>query len=210
MKFIQNIGFPIFLPVFIIAGSLIAGSRRKQNASQKKAAESFLDRERRANSTRKQDISHLDYIVLDLQALPIGKFPDEALENCENTLQSLCQKQILNLSDKSNTDLKLLYGPANLDTLTQCDENYHILSQTLLSYAKQQQDLNHITEAVSILEYASSLHIDSSQIYILLASLYEETGTPEKIEDIKDTLSAMDENFRSYVLNRLESCHIEE
>ena len=97
--------------------------------------EDFFERERLANSTRKQDISHLDYIVLDLSLLPMGKTQDPSIKKLEDTLTELSQKQILDLSDKSNTDLKMMYGPANLDTLWECDDNYHALSQTLLEYA---------------------------------------------------------------------------
>lgn len=210
MHFPANFGFPIFLPIFIIIGSLIAGSRHKQENSQKKKYENFLERERLANSTRKQDISHLNYLALSLDSLPIGHSADPVLTNCEETLKSLSQKRILNLSGKSNTDLKLLYGPANLDDLWEYDENYHILSTTLLDYGKRQEELNHIEEAVAILEYASSLHIDSSKIYLLLASLYDKAGTPEKISQIKDSLQVMDEDFRLYVLKHLESFHTDE
>ncbi len=209
MQFLQQFGFPIFLPIFIIVGCLLARNRYKENSSREKTVEDFFERERRANSTRKQDVSHLDYIALDLNALPMGKIQDEVLMDCERTLTDLSQKQILNLSHMSNTDLKLEYGAANLDFLSQCDENYHILSQTLLNYGMRASELNHIQEAIAILEYASSLHIDSSKIYLLLARLYSEAGTPEKISDIEASLNAMDESFRSYVLNHLESCHID-
>lgn len=205
MHIFETIGFPIFLPIFIIVASLIAHNRSKENTAQKKVTEDFLERERRANSTRKQDISGLDYIVLNLESLPMGKVQDDMLQKYEDTLTSLSREQILNLTGKSNTDLKLLYGPANLDTLLKCDENYHILSKTLLSYAKREQELDRIPEAITILEYASLLQIDISQIYILLASLYEETGQKEKISNIRDSLASMDESFCSYVLNKLEA-----
>lgn len=207
MHFFQNFGFPIGLPIFIILGSLMAHARHKQKASQTKTMEDFLERERLANSTRKQDISGLDYLVLDLSLLPLGKVNDPALKNLEDTLRELSEKQILNLTGISNTDLKMMYGPANLDTLWECDDNYHSLSQTLLAYAKRYQELGYPGDAIAVLEYALSLKIDLSQIYILLNGLYLQTGTPEKAADIHRALESMDEKFRSYVLNHLESSH---
>lgn len=207
MHFFKDFGFPIGLPIFIILGSLMAHGRHKQKASHTKTMEDFFERERLANATRKQDISGLDYLVLDLSILPLGKVSDPALKNLEDTLRELSEKQILNLTGISNTDLKLMYGPANLDTLWACDDNYHSLSQTLLAYAKRYQELDHPDDAITVLEYASSLKIDLSQIYILLNELYQQTGTPEKTENIHKTLESMDEKFRSYVLNHLESSH---
>ncbi|MDE6905060.1 MAG: hypothetical protein K2P76_09050 [Lachnospiraceae bacterium] len=207
MDFLKHISIPIGLPLFLIIGSLIAHSRHKQKSSQSKTMEDFFERERLANSTRKQDISHLDYLVWDLSLVPLGISQDSVLKDLEDKLHQLSHKQILNLSDKSNTDLKMMYGPANLDTLWACDDNYHELSQTLLEYAKRLTDLGFQKEAVAVLEYASSLQIDVSQIYILLAKLYQNTGTPEKISNIYTALEAMDENFRSYVLKHLESSH---
>ena len=177
MDFLKHISIPIGLPLFLIVGSLIAHSCHKHKSSQSKTMEDFFERERLANSTRKQDISHLDYLVLDLSLVPLGISQDSVLKDLEDKLHQLSHKQILNLSDKSNTDLKMMYGPANLDTLW------------------------------AVLEYASSLQIDVSQIYILLAKLYQNTGTPEKISNIYTALEAMDENFRSYVLKHLESSH---
>ncbi|MCM1256361.1 MAG: hypothetical protein NC307_00715 [Roseburia sp.] len=207
MHFFKDFGFPIGLPIFIILGSLMAYGRHKQKASQTKTLEDFFERERLANSTRKQDISHLDYMVLDLSALPIGKVNDPELKNLEDTLKTLSEKQILNLTGISNTDLKMMYGPANLDTLWECDDNYHALSQALLAYGKREQELGYSKEAIAILEYASFLKIDLSQIYLLLWELYQQTGTPEKIANIHAALDTMDEKFRSYVLNHLESSH---
>lgn len=207
MDFFKNFGFPIGLPIFIILGSLMAFGRNRQKTSQTKTIEDFFERERLANATRKQDISHLDYMVLDLSALPMGKNSDPALQKLEDTLQELSEKNILNLTGISNTDLKMMYGPANLDTLWECDDNYHTLSQTLLAYAKRQQELGYLGESIAILEYACALKIDLSQIYILLNELYQETGTPEKTAQIHAALDTMDEKFRSYVLNHLESSH---
>lgn len=207
MHFFKDFGFPIGLPIFLILGSLVAHSRYKQKTSHTKTVEDFFERERLANATRKQDISNLDYLILDLSALPIGKVTDPALKKLEDTLTELSQKKILNLTGISNTDLKMMYGPANLDTLWECDDNYHTLSQTLLSYAKREQELGNVKEAIAVLEYASSLKIDLSQIYLLLNELYQQTGTPERVSDIYAALDTMDEKFRSYVLNHLESSH---
>jgi len=100
-----------------------------------------------------------------------------------------------------------MYGPANLADLSSYDENYHLLTTTLLAYARREVELDRIDAAVTILEYAMSLALDVSQIYLLLAELYQKQNTPEKIQDITDALFVMDESFSSLVLPKLPVSH---
>ena len=60
---------PYFFIAFVIFIAVLAHRRRRQTRSQQKANENFLEQERIANSTRKQDISDLDYLHFDIDAL---------------------------------------------------------------------------------------------------------------------------------------------
>lgn len=201
--------FPIFLFALVIFTGYLAVKRKKQTRHQEEVNEAFIERERAANATRKKDISNLDYLPLSVDNLPIGEYSDEELLSCENTLKELSNKKILNLSAYSNTDLKLMYGPANLNELSECDDNYHTLSTTLLSYAKREVELERLPAATQILEYAMSLAIDSSQIYLLLAELYQKLHTPEKIRNIETALASMEESFSALVLPKLKPFRID-
>lgn len=202
--------FPFFLFAFIIFTATLALRRKQQTKKQEDVNESFLERERRANATRKKDISNLKYLSFCTDRLPLGEHPDETLVSYEDCLRELSGKKIINLSAYSNTDLKLMYGPANLNALSEYDDNYHTLSSALLAYAKREIELERIHAAIRILEYAMSLSIDSSQIYLLLAQLYEKEQTPQKIKNIRNALSAMDESFSNPVIAKLAACHIDE
>ena len=198
---------PIFLIAFILFTALLAFKRKKSTEAQENANEAFLERERMANATRKKDISALPYLSFSTDTLPIGEFADDELYSCETVLQNLTDQKIINLSMYTNTDLKLMYGPANLADLSSYDENYHLLTTTLLAYARREVELDRIDAAVTILEYAMSLALDVSQIYLLLAELYQKQNTPEKIQDITDALFVMDESFSSLVLPKLPVSH---
>lgn len=199
--------FPIFLFALVLFTAALALKRKKQTQNQENANQAFLEREREANATRKKDISHLNYLSFSLNQLPMGKSTDELLLSYESILQKLSDKKIMNLSAYSNTDLKLMYGPANLNDLSEYDDNYHTLASTLLSYAKREIELEQTDAAITILEYAMSLAIDSSQIYLLLAELYQKENASDKILNIVNTVSAMDEPFASRVLPKLKSFH---
>lgn len=198
---------PVFLFSLIIFTAVLAVKRQKHTAKQEQANESFLERERQANATRKKDISNLDYLTFTSKRLPIAEYADGKLQEYEAVLTNLSNQKIINLSQYSNTDLKLMYGPANFNDLSEFDENYHMLADTLFAYAKRQSKLERTDAAISILEYAMELKIDSSQIYLLLAKLYHAQNTPEKIQLIIDTVSSMDESFAFLVLPKLNASH---
>lgn len=202
--------FPFFLFAFIIFVGVITYKRKQHTHKQDMVTEAFIERERRANISRKRDISHLNYLTFAIDRLPLFEFQDEELLSHENILKELADKKIINLSNYSNTDLKLMYGPANLNVLSEYDENYHQLSSTLLAYANREVALSRMDSAIQILEYAMDLAIDSSQIYLLLADLYQTQGTPEKIETIIQKLSSMDTSFSSMVLSKLDTFHTSE
>lgn len=166
---------PIFLIAFILFTALLAVKRKKSTEAQENANEAFLERERMANATRKKDISALPYLSFSTDTLPVGEFADDELYSCETVLQNLTDQKIINLSMYTNTDLKLMYGPANLADLSSYDENYHLLTTTLLAYARREVELDRIDAAVTILEYAMSLALDVSQICCLQSYIKNRT-----------------------------------
>lgn len=201
---------PVFLLAFICFSAYLAVRRKKQSDRQLEANEAFLERERAANATRKKDISGLDYLPFSADRLPLGTDPDKELASYEAVLKDLSDKKIINLSRYSNTDLKLMYGPANLNSLTEYDDNYHALSSALGSYARRKAAVGQKEDAIAILTYAMELKIDSSRIYLDLAKLFQECGMPEQIRAIEDALSSMDENFAALVLPKLAAFHTAE
>ena len=80
---------------------------------------SFWDKERKANSTVIKDIGNLDYITI-----PLDKIPVKLETSTEKAIFSLAEKPMLNFVGMSNTDLKLAYGTANLDILTEYENNF--------------------------------------------------------------------------------------
>ena len=86
-----------------------------QNKKSKRALDRFWDRETKSNSVRRADISNLDYITFDIDKLPINESKDLGFSDICDELIMLSGKKFLNLAAYTNTDLKMMYGPANLD-----------------------------------------------------------------------------------------------
>jgi hypothetical protein len=177
---------PIFTIAMIVFIVLLKMTINKNNRSHEETEAAFWERERRANFTRKQDISTLDYITI-----PLDKFPLNLGTESENALKELSGAKILNLTGISNTDLKLTYGVANLEALTEYDGNFTRLVQALASYGKELADAGQTADAQTVLEFAVSIHADSKQIYTQLAELYRDGNHPEKIADLITSAEAL-------------------
>ena len=193
-----------FLAVFIIITIYIAIRRSSAMRSEQKVWNDFREREQEANWTRKQDISNLAYIKLPLSDLPLGKFDDEVLSSYESALRDLSTQPICNLNGISNTDLKLRYGAANLNALSQCDTNYSTLVSLLANYGEKLFELSHPEEAKQVLEYALSLDSDVGKTYELLATIYEYEGQPEKIDALYKSAEKITSIRRNSILRKLE------
>ena len=185
------------LPYFIIILIVIQLYLKKSTRSGSERSKKYWEREQKANSTRKQDISSLNYIKWDdsLPAIDNSLILADILNNSPealkayNNIQTLKTEPMLNLSEYSNTDLKLKYGVANLDTLTQYEDNY-------TSFIKSLSELGHIliehkdiSDATAFLEYAVKIGSDIRLTYTDLYALYSEAGNASKIRQLRQYAS---------------------
>ncbi len=193
----------MFLPYFLVLLLIFGFLRNRAQRSNQKKQDAFWEKEQRANLTRKQDVSGLDYIKIPLDTFPVGQFADQALSDLEAELVRLSGRQILNLSGISNTDLKMQYGPANLPFLSDCDADYTILARTIASYGKRLAELGHSREAATVLEFGVSTGTDISANYTLLGTLYRANGQMDKLEQLADTVRSMDLLLKESILQQL-------
>lgn len=193
-----------FLGLFIFAICLIAYFRKKSTRRQNDTEEQFWDRERKANNTRRQDISGLPYITIPLDKFPIGIFQEEEIKEYEAILSALSTQEILDLGNQTNTDLKLQYGPANLSILSECDQNFTLLCRTLVSYASSLIKAGHNAEAQTVLEFGIDCGSDLSRNYTLLADLYSKQGQAERLLALSQRAEALDSPLKSSILKQIE------
>ena len=175
--------FPV-LTLFLIFILYYAYQRNKISQKEAKQNADFWERENQANSTPKKDIEHLNYITVPLDDFPIGKYPHEPLQDLEAELTELADKKILNLTGISNTDLKLQYGVANIEDLSEYDENFTKLARAIADYAKILAEHSHTEDAMRVLEFGVKIQSDVTQNYVLLASLYRDRGESTKIRSL--------------------------
>lgn len=194
--------FPV-LTLFIIFLLFYAYKRSQLTKEEAEKNSAFWNLENQANTTRKKEIEHLDYIQIPLDTFPIGKYPSEERNALEQELLSLSEKKILNLTGISNTELKLQYGAANLETLSACDDNFARLVRLLTDYAKTLVDDSHSQEAITVLEFGVRIKSDVTENYVLLANLYQENGEKVKIRSLIETASLLNSLSKETIRKRL-------
>ena len=198
----ENCGVAIALCLLVI-GALIFYKCKKATHESKNDNQLFWDRENRANSTRKQDISTLDYITIPLDRLPLSPNEDEEVTEYQQTIKDLSTKQILNLSGKTNTDLKLEYGVANLTILSEYDNNYTTLINTLARWGARLIKLEQIMDAITVLEYGIEVNTDISRNFYMLAEHYVSTNQPDKIDALLQKAEGISSIMKPSIIKKL-------
>lgn len=195
-------GLPIFTVLFLIFLVWLSYELHKSNNRQQST---FWEQEAKANLVRKQPLDNLDYITIPIDSLPFFYGIDEKLENLQQTIQDLAGCTIVNLTGYTNTELKLTYGPGNLAALSEYDRNYTLLVRTLHSWGSQLSHLGYEAEAIRVLEFAVSIGSDVTSGYTLLADLYLNQNTPEKIDRLILAASSLNTLMKDSLLQNLEA-----
>lgn len=195
------------MPLVIIIIVLLIFLRldtRKVNKKIIEEKQKFWNKEYKSNETRKKDVSSLPFIKIPLNALPIKDTTDESLLALQHSITNLSKVSILNLTGISNTDLKLQYGVANLTFLSECDNNYTLLVNSLYKWGSYLYELGSIDDAKIVLEYGITCNTDISKNYILLSNIYKEQNTPNKIDNLLDIISNLNTINKESILHSLK------
>ena len=197
--------FITFAAVLLVARNRIIFDKKIE-----KNKRSFLERESKANSTRKADISNLDYVNLSLDKLPVNASSSDKYNSLINELNQLSEKRIIDLSKYSNTELKLMYGPANLDALSEYDQNYLSLIRTLDSISSLLIEEGNISAAKEYLQYSISIGSDLSSSYGMLGKIYLDENDNKSFNEL-EKLASQNKTLSGPIivnnLNNIKSAH---
>lgn len=191
--------FTLFV-LFVIWFTIKLKLSYKEN---RKSKEAFIERETAANNTRKQSLDDLDYITIPLSKLPFYDETDKEISQIQETIKSLSNKKIVNLTGISNTDLKLTYGAANLNDLTEFDRNFTELARTLNKWGKLLYENNCVNDARTVLEFAVAAKTDISGTYTLLADIYSSTGDESHIHELINEANKLESLTKNSIIRKL-------
>ncbi len=200
--------FPIFF-LFVIFLAWFAVKRAQATKAEKNAKDLFWQRESEANSIRRKSLDDIEYVKIpnylllpELSSLVPADDPE--LARCNDIMRNLMDKRILNLTGKTSTDLKFMYGAANLSALDEYDTNFTLLAQTVYAYGDRLHQLGFDTEAITVLRFGIDILSDISGNYKLLASLYAKYNQHSKIEELKVAAEKLDSLMKPSILRTLE------
>lgn len=194
--------FP-FLTCVLIFIVILFLTRQKSTRLEQERNDNYLNKEILANGTRKQNISALNYITIPLETFPLNIEKDDTLLSFEAILNELTDKRILNLTGISNTDLKMQYGLANLEALSEYDSNFTTLARTIVDYATRLIELNHIPEAITVLNFGIECQSDIYSNYNLLATLYLQQDQTDKIPHLIEVAKGLNSLRKASILENL-------
>ncbi len=221
-----------FLTIFLVFVIILTIRLQMSKRSEKDVNKEFWDRELKANSVRRKDIDNLPYIPFDPAIIPEHpELNDERVDEYVTELKGLYGKRILNCTGRTNTDLKLEYGAANITKLTEYDGNYTILVRTIARLAEKylihsarfledvstqeegtdsagqishQQASVLKADAVKLLEYGISIGTDVRLNYELLGQIYADNNDFAKIEGLKTTAENLKSLSKEPILRMLD------
>jgi len=173
----------------------------KLEKREQKTMDSFFQRESDANGIRKKSLDDLNYIQIPFDRLPSSHGEE---------LLTLSSKKIVNFTGYTNTDLKLMYGPANMPALMEYDATFTELVCYLQKWAEELISSNQKEDAITVLEFAVEIESDLFSSYKTLAELYLETNQIHKIDTLKECASTLRSLNKNRILNMLSQMDISE
>lgn len=195
-----------FLASILILCALFYYENKKADKRNRANAKAYWDRELEANSTRKKPLDDVEFIKIPLDTLPCDKALDDNIvsEKVED-IKKLANDDIANFTNLTNTDLKLMYGVANLPYLQQCDMNYTVLVRTLNEWGQRLHELGLDDDALCVLEYAIRCKTDISKTYFLLADIYIQNNEISKAESLLENAESIQSPLKKSILETLNN-----
>ena len=112
---------------------------------------------------------------------------------------------MVNFGGISNTELKLQYGTANLERLSEYDTNYMDMIALLPKYIEELLDSGETATAQMLLEFAIETKADSRILYKQLSSIYKASNQLDKINHLVSLSQDLPEMTRTLIQKDLST-----
>lgn len=195
--------FP-FLTVIVILIFILYFIIRKSNKAQEDVTREFWEREKQAKLTRPVDLGTIAYLNVPLEKFSFGTLVDPQVQKTEQEITAISKKPLLNLTGKTNTELREIYGSPNLAAMQEIGEDFDNLTLLLVSYAGYLFDEKLYDETIPVLEYGVLIKSDVSKNYTLLGDCYFQKKQPRRIEILKDQVKTLGLLREKNILDYLE------
>lgn len=187
----------------IVMGFLLLYERKKHSREANRREEEFWQREDKANNVRRKDISQLSYIEIPYDTLPFIADAHGEIAAYQKELLALKGSKLLNLSGFSNTDLKLMYGVANLPQLSEYDEACTAMYRIIANLGSHLSKEGYHSEAIAFLEFGIEAGSDISRNFYILADEYAESGRYDEIKSLISQAQKLNTPIKNSIIKTL-------
>ncbi len=182
----DNLPFPSLFVCFLIFILWLHYEKRKSSREEKKLSDEFWQREEAANCARNKDISKLPMFEPDMEQIPMPESSDENICYYQNRVIEQSKLPMMNLSEYSNTDLKLAYGVGNFKTLSQYDQNFNDFLMNMSNLGKAYHKGELMEEAAAVYRLCLNSGSDKSTDYRALAEIYATMGARRELSSLAE------------------------
>lgn len=200
-----NIPFPSFFICFLIFILWMHYEKRKADKKGKRESQEFWQREEEANHARNRDFSDLSMFCPDASRIPMPETEDENVTYYQKRVTDCLELPMMNLSQFTNTDLKLAYGVGNFKTLSNYDENFNDFLMNMSNLGKAYFTAGLLQESESIYRFCIESGSKKSNDYKALAEVYSAMGTKGKIDDLITEVGASELPRKASLIEHLRS-----
>lgn len=179
-----NIPFPSLFVCFVIFVIWLHYEKRKSSKKAARMSQEFWDREEQANHARNKDISQLELFCPDEKEIPMPQIDNENVCHYQKLVQQSLKLPMMNLSQYTNTDLKLAYGVGNFKTLSDYDENFNGLLMNMSNLAKAYSEVGFLEESASVYRLCLDYGSDKTTDYRALGNVYVKMNQSDKLHNL--------------------------
>lgn len=183
-----SLRFPSFFVCFLIFIAWMHYKKRKATKQQEKESSLFWEREEEANHTRNKDISHLPLFTPDITRIPWEGAQNDTILHYLDALRRLIESPMMDLSEYTNTNLKIAYGIGNFQTLSTYDETYQNFLQTLTALGRAYMEAGDYTHAAEACRLCLDYDPKNRIACLSLAEIYKKGHKNYLLSDLIDEI----------------------
>jgi hypothetical protein len=199
-------GIPVASILILIFILWLQYEIRKGGKVSKKSLELFWLKENDSNLVRRKDISQLEYLAVTLDHLPMEDNADDTINSYRDTIKKYAERKMINLSGKTNTELKFEYGVANFNLLSSYDNNYTAFVSMLQKWAVRLKEHGYTIDAQAVLEFSIfSCLTDVTNAYRMLSEIYHYQNNSEKTDTLIEIINKTKIKDKDKLIKELKS-----
>ena len=198
----------ILFAVVVLIMNLIMRSRGRHY---KKEFNDYLEAEQKANFAPKQAIDEALFFHPDLNKYPLWNIDSEnepLLAKAQETVIHKASLKMLHFDPpRTNLELKMAFGLANLENITLFEEHYNQFMRALVDWAEALKTAGNDGHMEQVLLAAIQDGCDLSKAYTMLADFYDDKRDKKALNDLHDSLQARQlpahQTVSSYIHHKL-------